>query len=89
MSRGVALSDQFFLKHYSQENLIMKRTLFGLILLAVALLAISAIATQPVAAQVPPGMAVDSIASANNWQVVFPFRPITSLRIRRRDNWHL
>ena len=52
----------------------MKRTLYGLILLTAVLMAISAIGVQPAAAQVPPGVVVDSIASAINWQVVFPFR---------------
>jgi hypothetical protein len=73
-SREVALLNPFLSTHNSQENLIMKRTLYGLILLAAVLMAISAIGVQPAVAQVPPGVVVDSIADAINWQVVFPFR---------------
>ena len=52
----------------------MKRTLYGLILLATTLVAIFALTTGSAVAQVPPGVVVDSIAAANDWTNVFPFR---------------
>lgn len=52
----------------------MKRTLFGLILLAVALLAFFATATYQAAAQVPAGVVVDSIGPANSFLNIFPLR---------------
>ena len=52
----------------------MKQTLFGLTFLAVVFITLAAITTQPAAAQVPPGVVIDSIAAAINWQVIFPYR---------------
>jgi len=67
----------------------MKQTLFGLTLLAVVFITLSAITTQPAAAQVPPGVVIDSIADAISWQVIFPYRAHHLVADRGREIWLL